>query len=98
VSFYFEEEKITISFHSLGQLCSWLGTQAEELGVEIYPGIAGTEVLLDEKEETVLGIATGDVGIGKDGKRTANFEPGMELRAKFTVFSEGCRFVLNLPS
>ena len=76
---------------SLGQLCSWLGTQAEQMGVEIYPGIAGTEVLFDEKEETVLGVATGDVGIGKDGKRTANFEPGMELRAKFTIFSEGCR-------
>ena len=78
---------------SLGQLCSWLGKQAEELGVEIYPGIAGTEVILDEKEQAVLGIATGDVGIGKDGKRTANFEPGMELRAKCTIFSEGCRLL-----
>jgi len=75
---------------SLGQLCAWLGKQAEEMGIEIYPGIAGSEVLYDE-DGTVVGIATGDVGIGKTGKRTANFQPGMELRSKFTIFAEGCR-------
>uniref|UniRef100_A0A7S4KET7 Electron transfer flavoprotein-ubiquinone oxidoreductase n=1 Tax=Paramoeba aestuarina TaxID=180227 RepID=A0A7S4KET7_9EUKA len=78
---------------SLGQLCAWLGEQAEEMGVEVYPSIAGTEVLYEGEgaDEKVVGIATGDSGIGKDGKRTPMFTEGMELRAKCTIFAEGCR-------
>lgn len=75
---------------SLGRLGKWLATQAEALGVEIYPGFAGAEILYDEKG-AVAGVATGDVGIGKDGKPSARFTRGVELRAKHTVFSEGCR-------
>jgi electron-transferring-flavoprotein dehydrogenase len=74
---------------SLGNVVRWLGTQAEELGVEIYPGFAASEVL--EEEGRVVGIATGDMGIGKDGQPTDNFARGMELRAKYTLFAEGCR-------
>ena len=75
---------------SLGLLVRWLGKQAEELGVEIYPGFAASEVLYDSNGR-VAGVATGDMGIGKDGLPTANHQPGMELRAKWTVFAEGCR-------
>ncbi|HEX4943454.1 MAG TPA: electron transfer flavoprotein-ubiquinone oxidoreductase [Usitatibacteraceae bacterium] len=75
---------------SLGNLCRWLGAQAEALGVEIYPGFAAAEVLFDE-EGRVMGVATGDVGIGKNGERTTRYQPGMELHAKYTVFAEGCR-------
>ena len=75
---------------SLGQLCRWLGTQAEALGVEIYPGFAGAEVLYDDKG-AVRGVATGDMGVGHDGQPTANHQPGMELLAKYTLFAEGCR-------
>ncbi len=74
---------------SLGNVVRWLGTQAEELGVEIYPGFAAAEVL--EEDGRVVGIATGDMGIGRDGKPTDNFQRGMELRAKYTLFAEGCR-------
>ena len=75
---------------SLGSLCRWLGQQAEGLGVEIFPGFAAGEVLYDEKG-TVVGVATGDMGIGKDGQKTEAYQPGMELRAKYTLFAEGCR-------
>ena len=75
---------------SLGLLVRWLGKQAEELGVEVYPGFAAAEVLYDSNGR-VAGVATGDMGIGKDGRPTANHQPGMELRAKWTVFAEGCR-------
>jgi len=75
---------------SLGNLCRWLATQAEELGVEIYPGFAATEVLFDETG-AVKGVATGDMGVGADGEQTANYQPGMELHAKYTFFAEGCR-------
>lgn len=75
---------------SLGNLCRWLATQAEELGVEIYPGFAAAEVLYDEAD-AVRGIATGDMGIGKDGEKTEAYEPGVELHAKLTIFAEGCR-------
>ena len=75
---------------SLGNLARWLAAQAEELGVEIYPGFAAAEVLYDEAG-TVKGVATGDMGIGKDGERTGNYTPGMELHAKQTIFAEGCR-------
>src|SRR6185437_1395507 len=75
---------------SLGNLCRWLAQQAEALGVEIYPGFAGAEVLYDA-EGRVAGVATGAMGIGKDGAPTANFQPGVELRAKETLIAEGCR-------
>ncbi len=75
---------------SLGNLCRWLAAQAEELGVEIYPGFAAAEVLYDEAGR-VRGVATGDMGIGKDGRPTDRFQPGVELRAKETLFAEGCR-------
>jgi electron-transferring-flavoprotein dehydrogenase len=75
---------------SLGNLCRWLATQAEELGVEIYPGFAAAEVLYDDSGR-VCGVATGDMGIGKDGEPTANYTRGVELRARETLFAEGCR-------
>jgi len=75
---------------SLGNLCRWLGEQAEALGVEIYPGFAAAEVLYAE-DGSVRGIATGDMGIGKDGEQTANYTQGIELHAKQTIFAEGCR-------
>jgi electron-transferring-flavoprotein dehydrogenase len=75
---------------SLGNVCRWLATQAEELGVEIYPGFAAAEVLYDDSGR-VCGVATGDMGIGKDGEPTANYTRGVELRARETLFAEGCR-------
>ena len=74
---------------SLGDVVRWLGQQAEELGVEVYPGFAAAEILEDDGR--VVGIATGDMGIGKDGEPTDNFQRGMELRAAYTLFAEGCR-------
>jgi electron-transferring-flavoprotein dehydrogenase len=75
---------------SLGNLCRWLAKEAEALGVEIYPGFAAAEVLFDDSGR-VRGVATGAQGIGKDGEPTANFQPGVELCAKETLFAEGCR-------
>ena len=75
---------------SLGNVCRWLGGQAEALGVEIFPGFAATEILYND-DGSVKGVATGDMGIGKDGKPTDNYQPGMELHAKYTLFAEGCR-------
>jgi electron-transferring-flavoprotein dehydrogenase len=75
---------------SLGNLCRWLAGQAEALGVEIYPGFAGAEVLYDEAGR-VRGVATGTMGIGKDGKPTDHVQPGVELIGKETLFAEGCR-------
>jgi electron-transferring-flavoprotein dehydrogenase len=75
---------------SLGNLCRWLAQQAEGLGVELYPGFAGAELLFDG-DGNVAGIATGAKGIGKDGQPTANFEAGVELAAKITLIAEGCR-------
>ncbi len=75
---------------SLGNLCRWLGAQAESLGVEIYPGFAAAEVLYDEKGG-VRGVATGDMGVGRDGKPTDQYQQGMELHGKYTFFAEGCR-------
>jgi electron-transferring-flavoprotein dehydrogenase len=75
---------------SLGNVCRWLGQQAEALGVEIFPGFAAAEILYAESG-SVRGVATGDVGIGKGGERTSRYQPGMELQAKYTVFAEGCR-------
>jgi len=79
---------------SLGNFCRWLGQQAEELGVEIYPGFAAAEVLY-HADGSVKGVATGDMGIGRDGKKTAAWQPGMELWAKQTLFAEGCRGSLS---
>lgn len=79
---------------SLGSLCKWLGEQAAELGVEIYPGFAASEVLYDENG-AVAGIATGDMGIGRDGKPNDSFVRGMELRAKYTLIAEGARGSLS---
>jgi electron-transferring-flavoprotein dehydrogenase len=75
---------------SLGNLCRWLAQQAEALGVEIYPGFAAAEVLYDDGG-AVRGVATGDMGVGRDGKPTDAFQPGVELHARQTVFAEGCR-------
>jgi len=75
---------------SLGNLCRWLATQAEGLGVEIYPGFAAAEVLYGE-DGHVVGVATGNMGVGKDGQPTDSFQPGVELRGKYTLFAEGCR-------
>ncbi|PPR65527.1 MAG: Electron transfer flavoprotein-ubiquinone oxidoreductase [Alphaproteobacteria bacterium MarineAlpha3_Bin7] len=75
---------------SLGAFCRWLGTKAEELGVEIYPGFAASEILIDT-DNKVYGIATGDMGLDVDGNPTDTYEPGVELHSKFTLFGEGCR-------
>ena len=75
---------------SLGRLCQWLGEQAEALGVNVFPGFAASEVLYDEQGR-VRGIATSDMGVGKDGERKPTFEAGYELLGKYTVLAEGCR-------
>lgn len=75
---------------SMGNVCRWLGEQAEQLGVEIYPGFAAAEVLYHE-DGSVKGIATGDMGLTEDGGQKDSYMPGMELHAKYTLFSEGCR-------
>lgn len=79
---------------SLGALCIWLAEQATELGVEIYPGFAASELLYDD-EGAVVGIATGDMGVGRDGQPTDNFVRGMELRGKYTFLAEGARGSLS---
>jgi len=75
---------------SLGNVCRWLGEQAEALGVEIYPGFAGAEILYDEAG-AVKGVATGDMGLNRDGTPGPQHQPGMELHGKYTFFAEGCR-------
>ena len=75
---------------SLGNLCRWLGEQAEALDVSIFPGFPASEVLYRE-DGSVKGVATQDMGVGRDGKPKASFEPGIELHARITVFAEGCR-------
>lgn len=75
---------------SLGNLCRWLGEQAEALGVEIFPGFAAAEVVYNE-DGSVKGIATGDMGIGMNGEQKDSYMPGMELHGKYTLFAEGCR-------
>src|SRR5262249_29983595 len=75
---------------SLGNVCRWLATQAEALGVEIYPGFAAAEALYGDNGE-VVGVATGDMGIGKSGEHKDSFTRGMELRAKYTLIGEGVR-------
>jgi len=75
---------------SLSDVVKWLGTQAEALGVEVYPGFAAAEVLYDDQGR-VVGVATGNLGVGKDGQPTDQFQEGMELRAPMTFFAEGAR-------
>ena len=75
---------------SLANLCRWLATQAEDLGVEIFPGFAATKIIYDD-ENKVIGVQTGDMGIDKAGNNKDSFEPGLNIFAKVTVFSEGCR-------
>ncbi len=75
---------------SLGNVCRWLGQQAEALGVELFPGFAAAEVLYDDKG-CVKGVATGDMGVNRKGEKTDAFQPGIELHAKYTFFAEGCR-------
>jgi electron-transferring-flavoprotein dehydrogenase len=74
---------------SLGNVCRWLGAKAEALGVEIYPGFAASETIIEDGQ--VQGVVAGVMGIAKDGERGSNYQPGMELRATYTVFAEGCR-------
>jgi electron-transferring-flavoprotein dehydrogenase len=75
---------------SLGNFCRWLATQAESLGVEIFPGFSAAEILYNENDQ-VMGIATGDMGLDKAGEKKDSYMQGMELHAKFTLFAEGCR-------
>ncbi len=79
---------------SLGNLCRWLGQQAESLGVEIFPGFAGAEILYHD-DGSVKGVATGDMGVGKDGSHKPSYQPGLELHAKYTFFAEGVRGQLS---
>ena len=74
---------------SLGNLCRWLAEQAEQLGVEVYPGFAAAETIIEDGQ--VKGIITGDMGVARDGSKKEGYMPGMELRAKYTLFTEGCR-------
>ena len=76
---------------SLSRVAQWMGGVAEEMGVNIFPGFAGKEVLYGEDGRTVIGVRTGDKGLGKEGEEKSNFEPGIDLLAKVTVFAEGAR-------
>ena len=75
---------------SLGSLCRWLAEQAEALGVEIFPGFAAAEVLYND-DGSVKGVATGDLGVARDGEHKPDYQPGLELHAKYTFFAEGAR-------
>ncbi|MEY4502234.1 MAG: hypothetical protein RIS52_2124 [Pseudomonadota bacterium] len=75
---------------SLGNLCRWLAAQAEALGVEIFPGFPAAEILFNA-DGSVRGVATGDMGVAKDGSHKGDYQPGMELHAKYTLFAEGAR-------
>ncbi len=75
---------------SLGNLCRWLAGQAENLGVEIFPGFPAAEILYNE-DGSVKGVATGDMGVARDGSHKPDYQPGMELHAKYTLFAEGAR-------
>ncbi|WP_194867252.1 electron transfer flavoprotein-ubiquinone oxidoreductase [Pseudoalteromonas sp. PPB1] len=74
---------------SMGNVCRWLAEQAEQLGVEVFPGFSAHSLIVED--DKVKGIITGDMGVGKDGEPKDSYMPGMELRAKYTVFAEGCR-------
>jgi electron-transferring-flavoprotein dehydrogenase len=79
---------------SLGNVCRWLSAQAEAMGVEIYPGFPAAEILWNDKG-AVRGVATGDLGVAKDGSHKPEYQPGMELHARYTLFAEGCRGSLS---
>ena len=79
---------------SLGNLCRWLAEQAEGLGVEIFPGFAAAEVLFND-DGSIKGVATGDMGVAKDGTHKPDYQPGLELHAKYTLFAEGVRGSLS---
>lgn len=78
---------------SLANFTRWLGKQAEALGVEIFPGFPAADVIIEN--ERVAGVVTGEFGVGKNGEKKANYQPGMEIRAKYTLFAEGCRGSLS---
>jgi electron-transferring-flavoprotein dehydrogenase len=75
---------------SLGNLCRWLADKAQEMGVEIFPGFAAAEILYHDNG-SVKGVATGDMGVARDGEHKLDYQPGLELHAKYTFFAEGCR-------
>ena len=75
---------------SLGNFCRWLGEQAEALGVMLFPGFAASEILYND-DDAVVGVATGDMGVSREGEQKGSFTPGYELRGKYTIFAEGCR-------
>src|SRR5690348_8870618 len=75
---------------SLGNLCRWLASQAEELGVEIFPGFPAAEILFND-DGAVMGVATGDMGIARDGSHRPDYQRGMELHARYTFLAEGAR-------
>src|SRR6185436_16555236 len=79
---------------SLVNVCRWLAQQAEALGVEIYPGFPAAEILYDDKG-AVRGVATGDMGVARNGEHKPDYQPGMELHAKYTLFAEGARGSLS---
>ena len=74
---------------SLANFTRWLGTQAESLGIEIFPGFTAAEIIFEDN--IVKGVLTGEMGISKDGEKKASYQPSMELRGKYTIFAEGCR-------
>lgn len=80
---------------SLNQFCKWLAERAEEVGVEVYPGFAASEVLYRTDDGSVKGVATNDVGVGRDGKPKTSYQPGMEFHARATLFAEGCHGSLS---
>lgn len=75
---------------SLGRLCEWMSEKAEDLGVDILPATAGNSLIFND-DGSIAGVITGDMGIGKDGEEKESFEPGIEIRARQTIFTEGCR-------
>jgi len=76
---------------SLTEFCEWLGEQAEDMGVDILPGIPGNDILFDKSGDRVVGVRTGDMGYSKNGEMKDSFEPGIDIIAKQTIFTEGCR-------
>ena len=78
---------------SLSNLCRWLGTQAEALGVEIYPGFPAHDLIIEDN--VVKGVITGEMGVAKDSHHKSDYQPGMELRGKYTLFAEGARGSLS---
>eukprot|EP00249_Psilotum_nudum_P013678 c24456_g1_i4 orf=429-2360(+) len=80
---------------SLSEFVRWLGTKAEELGVEIYPGFSASQILYGDSSDRVVGIITNDMGIARDGSKKSTYQPGVELRGRLTLLAEGCRGSLS---